>query len=427
MPSPLSRGKRIIFAAITVVLAWALLEVGALVLSWLALGEAFSVSELQLRRERQISQFGVGDYFGLAHVHPYVGYVEEPRPGSAFAPFRGGPAVPVSEFGYIDDKLPFQTRGPGRVVIGIVGGSVACLFAVNGTKRLEAELAKDSRFAGKELVFVNLALGGYKQPQQLITLAYLLSLGAEFDVVLNIDGFNEVAVDNGGDSGASSQFPAYPQNWRRRLANSDTYLSLTRSKLLSLGGERADLARRFARSPWRYSIICNLVWELLDRRLDRRIAHVLDSYQQMDQRRAHYAATGPHRDFATSEDRFKFLAEIWANSSVQLNRLCRSNGIRYYHFLQPNQYLAGSKPMRDDEKRLAILADHAFANRVKTGYPLLIQKDQYLRSLGESYHDLTGIFAGHLEALYIDNCCHYNQEGYEIMAEAIARAMLSDD
>ena len=39
------------------------------------------------------------------------------------------------------------------------------------------------------------------------------------------------------------------------------------------------------------------------------------------------------------------------------------------------------------------------------------------------YHDLTGIFAGHTEPTYTDNCCHYNQHGYEIMADAIARAI----
>ena len=38
------------------------------------------------------------------------------------------------------------------------------------------------------------SLGGYKQPQQLLTLAYYISLGAEFDTVINIDGFNEVAL-----------------------------------------------------------------------------------------------------------------------------------------------------------------------------------------------------------------------------------------
>jgi len=35
---------------------------------------------------------------------------------------------------------------------------------------------------------------GYKQPQQLLVLSYFLSIGQPFDMVMNIDGFNEVAL-----------------------------------------------------------------------------------------------------------------------------------------------------------------------------------------------------------------------------------------
>ena len=38
---------------------------------------------------------------------------------------------------------------------------------------------------------------GYKQPQQLMAYNYLLSLGAEFDAVINIDGYNVITTANG--------------------------------------------------------------------------------------------------------------------------------------------------------------------------------------------------------------------------------------
>ena len=37
---------------------------------------------------------------------------------------------------------------------------------------------------------------GYKQPQQLLVLSYFLSIGQTFDLVVNIDGFNEVALSS---------------------------------------------------------------------------------------------------------------------------------------------------------------------------------------------------------------------------------------
>jgi len=424
-PRTLSRPKRIVFALLTLLLAWGLLELGGFFLIWLALGESFSWSELQLRRDRRVAQFESRNAFDMAQIHPYVGYVEDPRPANAVQALADRRVVPVSEYGYIDNRLPFQARAPGRVVIGIAGGSVACFFAVNGTRRLEAELAKDSRFAGKQLVFVNMAVRGYKQPQQLMTLAYLLSMGAEFDLILNIDGFNEVALDS-LENGPGSLFPAFPRDWRARIAGGDTNLGLARSKLFLLGAERADRARAFSRSPWRYSFTCSLAWELLDRRLDYQMTHVLDSFQRLGRERSPYVVTGPRREFSTIEDRFDFLIEIWANCSVLMNRLCRSGGIRYYHFLQPNQYVSGSKPMGDAEKRIAILEGHPYSKGVRMGYPLLSRKGESLKTLGVSYHDLTKIFAGHPETIYVDTCCHYNQAGYEIMADAIARAILND-
>ena len=310
-------------------------------------------------------------------------------------------------------------------MIGITGGSVACYFAVNGTKRLAEELEKLPRFAGKELVFVNLALAGYKQPQQLMSVAYLLSLGGEFDVILNIDGFNEVAVD-ALVSQWEDTFPAFPVGWRSRMAVSDANLGQTGSQMLLIDAARNELAGRFSSPPWRYSIVCNLVWELLDRRLARKGAQLRDEYGQQRQANKAYPRTGPPVQFANRGERDEFLAEIWANSSVLLDRLCRGCGISYYHFLQPNQYLAGSKPLSEEEKQGAILENHPYGKGVERGYPLLIRRTEVLRKAGVAYHDLTGLFADHPESIYIDNCCHYNQIGYEIMADAIVRAIQSE-
>ena len=116
---------------------------------------------------------------------------------------------------------------------------------------------------------------------------------------------------------------------------------------------------------------------------------------------------------------------IWANASSALSGLCRGKGIRYYHFLQPNQYVPGSKPMGDDEKRVAFNADHPYRRAVETGYPLLIQKGRDLEKEGVPYFDLTQIFAGHPEALYNDDCCHFNQAGIDLMSQSIAAAILA--
>jgi hypothetical protein len=424
-PRRLSCAKRIVFSVITLLLIVGLLEAGGYFLLWLANGEPFSPSAMQSLRDGRMSKLESQNASRYAQVHPFVGYVEDPRTSLGIQTLGAGTLVPISEYGYFDDKPPIQQRGPDRVVIGITGGSVACYFAINGTKRLAEELTTDKRFAGKKLVFVNLGLGAYKQPQQLMTVAYLLSLGGEFDFILNIDGFNEVAVDS-LVSEWDEIFPAYPGSWRSRTAQSDTILGLGRSKMLMIDADRGELAKSYSQSPWRYSSFCNLVWELRDRWLDHKAAHALDAYQRERTPEKGDPHIGPRRQFANRRERDEFLAEIWANSSVLLDRLCRGSGIRYYHFLQPNQYLAGSKPMLEEEKRTAIFEGHPYGEGVERGYPILIRLGERLRGQGVAYHDLTKIFAGHSEPIYIDNCCHYNQAGYNIMAESIAQAIRND-
>src|SRR4030095_3931354 len=61
-------------------------------------------------------------------------------------------------------------------------------------RTFERALKQSPYFAGKELVLLSFAAGAYKQPQQLLILNYFLSIGQQFDMVLNIDGFNETAV-----------------------------------------------------------------------------------------------------------------------------------------------------------------------------------------------------------------------------------------
>src|SRR6185436_13391576 len=58
---------------------------------------------------------------------------------------------------------------------------------------------RDAFFSGKEIVPLCFSHEGYKQPQQLLVLAYFLSIGQPLDLVVNIDGFNEVALSSLND------------------------------------------------------------------------------------------------------------------------------------------------------------------------------------------------------------------------------------
>ncbi|MDG3005683.1 hypothetical protein [Paludisphaera mucosa] len=421
----LDRRKRIAFAVILLGMTWGFCELAAWPLFRVATGKPFSWSALQEeRRERANRPEGIGGAV-FAQVHPYVGYVQEPGPSSGVVRQHDGRTMPVSDFGYVDDKPPIQKREPGKVIVGIFGGSVASFFGVNGVHRLEETLKASPEYADREFVFVNAALGGYKQPQQLATLAYLTALGAEFDVVVNIDGFNEVALYE-LENAPHHVFPAFPRSWHARVGMNDPTLGAARAELNGLEDSRIAWSRWASASPWRWSILCNLVWKLRDRRLEWDSYNLVKGHQELKDRGGPYVATGPPRDFADREALFEHLASIWSNGSWAIHGLCRQNGARYYHFLQPNQYVADSKPMDAAEKRLAYKLDHPYRKGVESGYPILVRKGRALGERGVEFHDLTGVFRDRPESLYIDDCCHYNQKGLEILAEAIGRAILDD-
>ena len=65
-----------------------------------------------------------------------------------------------------------------------------------------------ARLGGRGRCSLLCARGGYKEPQQVNALVLLFALGFEPDVVIDIDGFNEVALGNNNQS--LGFHPAFP-------------------------------------------------------------------------------------------------------------------------------------------------------------------------------------------------------------------------
>jgi hypothetical protein len=106
--------------------------------------------------------------------------------------------------------------------------------------------------------------------------------------------------------------------------------------------------------------------------------------------------------------------------------LCSGFGIRYFHFLQPNQYLPGSKVLTAEERHLAFDPKVAETQRVAVGYPMLIERGRELRAEDIRFVDLTMLFKDDPRTVYRDTCCHLNERGSVVLAEAIAQAIIDD-
>ncbi|NJL27620.1 MAG: hypothetical protein HC897_06830 [Thermoanaerobaculia bacterium] len=101
-------------------------------------------------------------------------------------------------------------------------------------------------------------------------------------------------------------------------------------------------------------------------------------------------------------------------------QLAEAHGVRYLHFLQPNQYVEGSKPLSEAEKASAFDPASDWCQGVQGGYPLLQAKGRELKEEGIAFEDLTEIFKTQEGTLYRDTCCHLGLEGNRLLARAVA-------
>ena len=410
---PLPRWKRFAFIALVAVLVAGVVEVMARAAGVVIAGQRFTAGRLQDRRDALVRS---GGRAGLREnvrwnrdevLHPYVGYA--PGPDGSDAARLLGPSP---------QALP--RRGAERVIVAMVGGSVAHVFAEQGLPRLIERLSELDAYRGRRFVPLNLAVGGYKQPQTFMAVAYLLALGAEFDVVINLDGFNDVTMHPAEN--ASHGVPMeYPRRWDQRvegvLQGSTLRLALER---VLIEQRRARLAKTFSHWPWRALNTTNLLYLAFDRSLEAQQAAV--DRQMLGTSGALSAAAKS----GGGEQVYLELADLWARSSLQLARLVEANGARYYHFLQPNQYVAGSKPLAAVERAEAVIADHPYRRAVESGYPFLRRAGASLRNLGVEFADLCMAFSNHPEPIYIDSCCHVNERGNAILADLMFEVIRHD-
>ena len=359
-----------------------------------------------------------------AVLHPFVGYVRNPR---AYVGQQGHPEA--LEFGFPFGRVPiFHGPSSERVVVAVFGGSVA-VGVTRGENALKQALGSVRRFAGREIVVVGLASTGYKQPQQLMALNYFLALGAHFDVAINLDGFNEVALTP-RQNVARGVFTFYPASWDLLVVGMDPAQRRLAGTLTHLVDRRRNLARTFSALPLRLSMTATLIWSRWDRHLGRQIGSTEERFQlagrpgsreETDIARRDHQSKGPPRSYPGQAEMFRDVAALWRRTSLQMHALCRGLGIEYYHFLQPNQYVPGSKPLSDEELRHAFDRRAHFRKFVTTGYPWLLREAAALREQGVAFHDLTSVYEQHPETLYDDPCCHPNREGYRVLARAMAR------
>ena len=347
------------------------------------------------------------------------------------APFIGGDFMPHPYVGFQarHDDEEFVAHWRAQQALGeardqifsvlIVGGSVSEHFGdpVNGgLEPLREKLAADPRFAGRKLMFFTHGRAAYKQPMQLMWLSWLISLGCEPDLLINLDGFNELALAAlNAENGA---FPLYPTmlHWSR-VVETGAGRPTEQQRALELIGEQ--VARIGLDWNLEWSAVLGSSVQAVLRKLDRE-SSITEARVARDAAESNQAVFGPPWN-ASLEETLELAVDGWARSSRALNDLCRARGIPYLHVLQPTLFDEGSKPLTDEERTGAKIPETAIRS-VELGYPLLRAAGARLEKEGVPFLDASGVFAKEERTIYFD-ACHFVRPGTVILGEAIAGAL----
>lgn len=367
-------------------------------------------------------------YFGVTHKAGYPFDIPE-----ALRPAKPLPAMKTNNYGFVATAdYPVARTHEKQFIVGIFGGSVGVWFCGVGVPALVDELRAHPFFRDRELVPLCFSHEGYKQPQQLQVLSYFLAVGQPFDLVVNIDGFNEVALSSiNDDRGIDIAMPS--SQHIEPLVNLVNRFTLTPEKLASLAAiarDRATLARVNDRLARNQSAAVNVV-------LERYAGIVRNRYERervaFDQLPSNPSANSivevaPRAAATMRAALYERISRNWAQASVLMRDLLAARNVPYVHVLQPNQYFT-SRTFSEEEARVAINPASPFKRGAEQGYPALVSGPgaALLKAQGVRFLDATTLFDREPAPVYIDDCCHYTRRGYELLAHFIADALLQPD
>ena len=359
-------------------------------------------------------------------LHPYLGYISNFDLSQTHKGQRNNRSGFFSEV-----EAVYQPADTNEYVVAVLGGSVAAQLCILGGEHLKAGLEALPQIAGRKVVIVPLCQGGYKQPQQLIAFAYHDALGLRPDLVINIDGVNEMLFFQNNALNNHIE-PSYPWNWLSISPMPDQDPEVMRAKLaiVDLREARANRAAALMKNRLYKSALGRLIIERLDDRaefLEAEAAVQLEARMaELSEGHLTYPQTGPlHWTTDSFEAAMAESAAVWRRAGITLNGMIRARGIPYLHGLQPNQYFPGTRTLTDWEKDNAYTddPDSEFYRPLSEGYAYFTNEIPALRDAGVPIVNLTDYLGDPPITIYSDNFSHFNHDGNRLLAEAVVRAV----
>lgn len=344
------------------------------------------------------ANWGISPFAGQAyldrkntyHINPTVEQWPHPYFGLTRGDWERYPNKLSNEplFYHITKASPQQ-----EIKVLVLGGSVAQHSSqfFGGKDEMGLFARKLNEYFGtNRFVVYNGAITGGKQPQQYFKYLYLDLLGFKPDIVVNLDGFNEIALPV-----AENKLWNNPAIFPRSYSN-QMVASVSVRDCAEFTNKVLDMNSSFPAVELMAMIYAGKCHKKL-------------SLSEATQKT--FA-----KDMGVSND-IDYIAQsvnIWRESSNKLALALNQNNIDYIHVLQPNQYFEGSKILSETEKQLYTNLP-TYGNIIRSNYAKLSSEGL----ITQNFRDQRYLFKNFSETVYSDNCCHFNQVGMESIVNDI--------
>ncbi|MEG4276782.1 hypothetical protein QUA62_04665 [Microcoleus sp. MON1_C1] len=362
----------------------------------------------------------------VERFHPFFGFIQKPGPD-----FR--PGFKTNNYGFISPyNYPFKKTKPNQFVIGVFGGSVASGYAIFEVQNqiLPKYLKQLPGWKDKEFIILSFATGGYKQPQQLLVLNYFLALGQELDMVVNIDGFNDVALSNlNNKNKVDLAMPSIQHIWPLANFANNSLSTKAMEATLRIQENKTRINQGLSSLQNCSLAACNALTSVY-------VQHLVNNYktellkfeeertkQQKDDS-ASVIYINTNKSVLQDSVAFEEMARNWAKSSIFMHKVLSASNVPYFHVLQPNQYYQTKRVFGEAEKQIAFNKETPYAKSVQIGYPALFKKFPNLEKNNINLVNAVTVFDKTKDAVYVDSCCHYNQAGEVVFSNYVGRSIL---
>ncbi|MBD1883268.1 hypothetical protein [Microcoleus vaginatus] len=362
----------------------------------------------------------------VERFHPFLGFIQQPGPD-----FR--PGFKINNYGFISPyDYPLKKTKKNQFIVGVFGGSVASNYAVFEVqnKILPQYLKQLPGLKDKEFVILSFATGGYKQPQQLLILNYFLALGQELDLVVNIDGFNEVALSNLNNKNKIDLAMPSIQHILPLTSLANNSLSTKAMKAtIRIRENKARISQGLESLQHCYLAACDALTSVYVQNLVNNyktdvIKFEKERTKQQKNDSGSVIYINPNMSVLHNSLAFEEMAWNWAKSSIFMHKVLSASNVPYFHILQPNQYYQTKRVFGEAEKQIAFNKESPYAKAVQIGYPALFKKFPNLEKNNINILNAVNVFDKNKEAVYVDSCCHYNKAGEVIFSNYVGRSIL---